>query len=433
MNEPNDELPASSGPGSRTCWLHVGMHKTGSTSIQENLAAIKDPQGWRYVTVVDGANMGQALYSMFATRPHEFHWFKKQGKTAEQVAKRGARLRAKLAKTLASHAGHDVIISAEALSLMDRRGIAALKRFLTPHFGTIKVTAYVRAPEGFMNSAFQQQLKHGKARFHFGGVRPKYRRRFQKFDQVFGRENVILRKFDPPSFPNGCIVEDFCRMLGIQGPPPGSVRRVNESLCREACGILFAYRKFGPGFGVGRTVVRENNWIVGSLAAMNGRKFVVSDAVLRKFIRAKDRRWMEKRLGASIGDAPVAASDAVASEGDLLTIRRTSCMEFAARFREIHGARIPWWRIPMGDPVDPRKVAGMVDYCRRIARNRLRIADGNPGLDPRSWKSVILRFPPARMGIRWVEGKIQALRGGRAAVPKGDESAEPAPDRRSAR
>lgn len=433
MNEPNDAPPASGKPRSGTCWLHIGMHKTGSTSIQENLAAIKDPQGWRYVTVVDGANMGQALYSMFATRPHEFHWFKKQGKTAEQVAKRGARLRRKLAKTLASHAGHDVIISAEALSLMDRRGIAAMKRFLTPHFEAIKVTAYVRAPEGFMNSAFQQQLKHGKARFHFGGVRPKYHRRFHKFDQVFGRKNVILRKFDPASFPNGCIVEDFCRMLGIQGPPPGSVRRVNESLCREACGILFAYRKFGPGFGVGRTVVRENNWIVGSLAAMNGRKFVVSDEVLRKFIRMKDRRWMEERLGEPIADASVDASDAVASEDDLLIIRRSSCLEFVARFREIHGVRIPSWRIPKGDPVDPREVAGLLDYCRRIARNRLRISDGNPGLDPNSLKSVVMRFPPARMGIRWVEGKLQTLLRRKVAVPADGESTEAAPDQRSAR
>ena len=146
-----------------------------------------------------------------------------------------------------------------------------------------------------------------------------------------------------------------------------------------------------------------------------------------------DRRWMEERLGEPIADASVDASDAVASEDDLLIIRRSSCLEFVARFREIHGVRIPSWRIPKGDPVDPREVAGLLDYCRRIARNRLRISDGNPGLDPNSLKSVVMRFPPARMGIRWVEGKLQTLLRRKVAVPADGESTEAAPDQRSAR
>lgn len=395
----------------RVCWLHIGMHKTGSTSIQENLVKFRRPEGWRYLTVVDGANMGQALFKMFGTNAQEFHWFVKQGKTASQLSARGAKLREKFERNLARAPERDVIISAEALSLLDKPGVVALRDFLAPHFSVIKVVAYVRPPLGFMNSAFQQQLKHGKTAFRFAAARPKYRRRFEKFEEIFGRGNVILRKFNPAAFPNGCIVADFCRMLGIQGPPPDQVRRVNESLCREACGILYAYRKYGPGFGVGRTVVRENNWIVAALAAMRGRKFLVARRRLRKAMDMDDVRWMEQRLGKPLKEPMKAGDQFVAKEAELLTISGASCAEFAARFQEIHRVRISSWRIPKGETVDPRRVAAMLDYCRSIARRRISAgesAGGGEGL-----KSSLKRFPPARMLINWLDGKLGNSTGGR--------------------
>jgi len=400
----------------RVCWLHIGMHKTGSTSIQENLVTFRKPEGWRYLTVADGANMGQALYKMFGTNAQEFHWFKKQGKSADQLAERGARLREKFHRNLARVPERDVIISAEALSLLDEAGVVALRDFLAPYFSVIKVVAYVRSPLGFMNSAFQQQLKHGKTAFRFAAARPKYRRRFEKFDEIFGRENVILRKFNPAAFPNGCIVADFCRMLGIQGPPPDQVRRVNESLCREACGILLAYRKFGSGFGVGRTVVKENNWIVAALAAMRGRKFMVARRRLRKAMDMDDVRWMEQRLGKPLKEPVKAGDEFVAKEAEMLAISGASCAEFAAKFHEIHGVRIPSRKIPKGETVDPRRVAAMLEYCRRVARRHISAGESAPG--GASLKSRLKRFPPARMVINWLDGKLGNPAGGQGKSTK---------------
>jgi hypothetical protein len=71
---------------------------------------------------------------------------------------------------------------------------------------------------------------------------------FEKFDDVLGRENVRLWKFDPPSFPNGCVVQDFCTRLGI-ALPRERVIRVNASISREAVQLLYTYRKLGRNFG----------------------------------------------------------------------------------------------------------------------------------------------------------------------------------------
>ena len=84
----------------------------------------------------------------------------------------------------------------------------------------MRVIGYVRPPVAFKTSLFQQRVKHGLGAFNIDGIRPKYRKRFRKFDTVFGTGNVTLRKFDPATFPDRCVVRDFCQQLGIPAPSP---------------------------------------------------------------------------------------------------------------------------------------------------------------------------------------------------------------------
>jgi hypothetical protein len=70
-----------------------------------------------------------------------------------------------------------------------------------------------------------------------------YRNRIETFDRVFGQENVIFRKFQPNTFPEGCVTRDFCRLIGIS-LNPSQIRRANESLRLDAVRLIFAYGKF---------------------------------------------------------------------------------------------------------------------------------------------------------------------------------------------
>jgi hypothetical protein len=79
--------------------------------------------------------------------------------------------------------------------------------------------AYVRDLAGYITSNFQERVKNGYANFDLIDSAPPYRRWFEKFDAVFGSENVRLWKFDPASFPRGCVVQDFCARLGLELPP----------------------------------------------------------------------------------------------------------------------------------------------------------------------------------------------------------------------
>lgn len=357
----------------KRCWIHVGMHKTGSTSVQTNLAKIKSPLNWRYIKVDGRVNMNQSLYAMFSPSPHKYHWFAKRGMTEEQVTEKGKIYRQKLRKQIRKCKKENIIISAEALSIINQRGITALAKFLKPLCDEIRVIGYVRPPTGYKISIFQERIKHGINSFEITDIRLNYRKRFEKFDIAFGQENVFLKKFEPSSFPNKCIVADFVQELNIALPDDTKITRSNEGLCREACGILYAYRKFGPGYGVGNNAILQNAAIIAPMLAMRGQKFKVAQGIMISGeAEDEDQAWIEKRIGSSLQENVKEDGTEVTSEDDLLLVRRSSCEDFAAHFTRIHGLEIAAHRIPASDPVDPRDVAEFIEYCRGLCRTKIR-------------------------------------------------------------
>lgn len=350
-------------------WIHIGMHKTGTTSVQSNLAHATHQDDWCILTSGGRPNMGMAIYAMFASEPHKFHLFVKKGLSEAEVADKGARLRRKIHRQIRKSDKQTFILSGEAACLVDAAGIKAMKDFFAPLFDEIRVIGYVRPPAGYKTSIFQQHLKYGACPLDFSKIEVSYRRKFEKFDQVFGRENVLLCKFDPETFEGGCIVADFCTRIGIRPPPPESVRRVNEGMTREACSILYAWRKFGPGVEKGRDYIRENNRMVAPLLVLSGSKFRVSRELMDAGSEslAVKIRWMEKRLGQSLDERYETSDGAITSEADLLTITRESCEEYRLKFQEIHAVYVPMQDLPVTGPVDPVLVAELVESCRHAS------------------------------------------------------------------
>jgi hypothetical protein len=373
----------------KRCLLHIGMHKTGSTTIQKNLREIRSFDGWRYITLEKGkTNLNEAMYAMFSSSPEDYHTYRNTGLRSQKLARIGARLRRRFERRIRAAEVENVILSAESLSQMDKEGVARLAEFLEPLFDEIVVIGYVRPPAGFASSSFQEKVKHGKGRFNLSDCVPRYRFRFRKFDSAFGRGRVRLYKFDPRSFPNGCVLEDFCQRTGIALPPGTVVAKVNEGLCRQACGILLAYHKHGPGYGIGKHVVRENRMIVRSLLAMRGEKFQLAGELVAPVLEAQaaDVSWMEKRLGEPLGEALREDSGAVAAEDDLMNITPQSLREFGQCFGELLRVRPP--RLPdfPGDRVPPETAAAYVQNCRELAGRKIRKA-----ARPKSLLSKLLR------------------------------------------
>ena len=382
----------------KRCWIHIGMHKTGSTSVQTVLSSIKSGENWQYLSVDGRINMNLAVYAMFAPDPHKYHWFAKLGMTEVQVADRGDMLRRKLRKSILKSKKENIIISAEVLSIVHKKGIQAMAKFLKPLCDEVRVIGYVRPPAGYKVSIFQQLVKQGTGKFNISNIKLNYQKRFEKFDQVFGKKNVLLRKFDPEQFPNKCLVADFCQQLGIELPANTTIKRTNESLCTEACGMLYAHRKLGPGYGVGKGVIQQNNMLIKPLLAMRGGKFKVSKTIVSKdpANEAEDLGWMETRIGTSLGEKFKDDGTEIKSEDDLLIIQRSSCSSYAALFTKIHGLKIEPGKIPTGNPVDPHQVAEFLEHCFELCKQKMDLKKAAAKAKLLEADSTAEGTPPAR-------------------------------------
>jgi hypothetical protein len=261
--------------------------------------------------------------------------------------------------------------------LFSPEDLARLRNWLRRWFAELEIVAAVRSPAGFMASAFQEGLKRGgRDQLDIARQYRSYRGTFEKFDLVYGRENVRLWKFDPKSFASGCAVQDFCRRLGVE-LPAARVVRVNESLSREAVSLLYIYRKLGHGLGSMSMTGPQNAQLVKCLMGIGKGKFRFSAGLVGPVLERNraDIDWMEARLGASLDEGlGEALPGDIGGEADLLTPSPVAVSELLSLLGEAAPAGVAG--------VTPEEVAQLVHALRRgPARRRVRsnaTADAQP-------------------------------------------------------
>ena len=283
------------------CIIHIGMHKTGSTSIQNSLHGFSDDR-FLYAHLGDSPNHSLAIYSLFADSPERHHLHKANGRDRSAVQDYIAKVRIDLERAISIVNGRTLLISGEDISVLQQKDLDKLCHYFRGHFDELMICGYVRPPAGFISSGFQQRVKGGQVdRVSPDQEYRNYEKTFRKFDENFGRENVQLWKFEPKSFPDGCAVQDFCARLDISFPVE-RVIRANESLSRQAVSLLYTYRKFGKKLGFRPMIGGESQKVVAMLADVRNDKFRLSPAIVRPVLEANraDIQWMEERLGQSL-------------------------------------------------------------------------------------------------------------------------------------
>jgi hypothetical protein len=300
------------------CVIHYGMPKTGSSSIQTwLLRSLSDPR-FMYLNVGTRGS-GNLIANLFKDAPEQLHRNLKLGVDSDTLQRQLQQTRAALLQQITSSSAETLVFSAEMLSNFSTSELQRLCEFIQPHVREMRAVGYVRKPVSFMESVFQQRVKSGTDTLDPARNYPRYRERLQKFEQRFGSDGVDYWLFDAASLRNGCVVQDFCARLEVT-TDGSAVPRVNDSLSLEALRLLFAYRRYGPGFGKGPGALEENRMLRIRLRELAGprMRFHASlvEPVLQRFV--DDIAWMEARLGTSLLEEPCTAADAIRDEQDLL-------------------------------------------------------------------------------------------------------------------
>lgn len=308
--------------------IHAGMHKTGSSSIQD----------YFFKTTFESVSYARwtssnhcALFVLLFeddVRLYSYHGFKARG---PEFCARLPELRQKwfaaLTENLEQSRHQTFIFSAEDIS-GPSFGEAAdrMITFFQRWTSEISLVAYVRSPLSFAASAFQQRLKGGAKTLSINNLWPSYRARFGMLEDRVGRDNVHLRLYDRESLVGGDVVIDFASVLGLDltgAETPES----NSSLSAEATALLFAQRSLGEGFVAGFSGAHAaNEAFIDALRHIGSSKLTFADEIWAPVLEKNkdDLEWIEQRLGLSMRDKQDPRAIAISSEDDLLKLAARS-------------------------------------------------------------------------------------------------------------
>ena len=211
----------------KRCVVHIGMHKTGTTSIQNSLNLYEDPSFY-YARIGGHGNHSVPVYSLFSEHPERHNLNRHRGQNPAVMAQYIQSIKADLERSISEAGDRTLIISGEDIGILKEADIARMHDALRPHYDDIQILAYVRPPMSFMNSALQQMVRSGgRAVLNFDKLYRSYRASYEKFDNVFGRDAVMLKLFDRKELRGGDVVKDFCATIGLDFPPD-RIKRDNE-------------------------------------------------------------------------------------------------------------------------------------------------------------------------------------------------------------
>ena len=206
----------------RTLFLHIGSHKTGTTSIQNFLAHNRDllaARGYGYPVTGKGLNLGGVIGNTMA-----------EGDPSSAQIGMGRR-KTVLVDNIVSQPTDIVIGSSEGFSYVhDAQDIQDFANLLRPHFSTIKIITYLRRQDQLAVSHHQEGANpQNKPAVRLHGYSPTalptrndlqhcyfdYATRIGMWADAFGDDAMIVRVYDRKLLKSGDSVADFLDIVGL--------------------------------------------------------------------------------------------------------------------------------------------------------------------------------------------------------------------------
>lgn len=308
----------------RTVFLHLGLPKTGTTTIQSVLHGGRErlrAEGIAYPGFAE--NHSAALRSIFAPAPHLIAANRLRGAgTPAAAAERAAKWSDKLDAALAEPGWKKLILSAESASFLPPDRLRQLRDRLMTHADEVIVAVCLRHPFDIRVSLIQERLKTGSTiaeaveRLKVPGH---YRRIIGRIRDVFGAENLRLGLFEEMVAQAEGLPVAFGALIGLpEGLLPAEAeRRRNQRMSQRACLVLDRLNREVPlTVGVGRNP-RRSRFVDLIVRALPGPRFALMPEQAEAM---RDAVADDIAFGAEVFGRSVWTPDTVASQGSLTEV-----------------------------------------------------------------------------------------------------------------
>lgn len=212
--------------------LHIGLHKTGSTSIQKALKGY-NKDGVKTIGFEE-ENHSAPMYTIFSENRYEYHIWKRAAQNKNQINEHRQTYLKILTNHVCDKSKEKLIISGEDMSILSAEEKHKLIKFFIKFDISVKVIAYVRSPLDWATSVYQQIAQGGELREK---IATNYEYALKPFLELLGKDNIHVFSFNDVQKNYHSIVNHFSNVLKIKLP---DVNRQNESLTVFQLALIYS-------------------------------------------------------------------------------------------------------------------------------------------------------------------------------------------------
>jgi hypothetical protein len=243
-------------------FLHIGIHKTATTTIQRTLYSehsILVKEGILYPKFNIGEdpidNHSIPFYSLFCNNPKEYHINIRKGITTdESIKKLHLDYRNQFEKQIANFHGETLTISGEDISLLSKNELVKLKSYLikiTHPNVNIRVILMCRHPVSWFRSVLQTRVKTRGITIKKQTVNlllqsHMYRNLIQIISEVFGQDSISVLRYEDIILhtygPTGAFLEIISE--NNSGIIKSEIRIENKSSNYETIHLIDAFNTY---------------------------------------------------------------------------------------------------------------------------------------------------------------------------------------------
>jgi len=294
------------------CVIHIGLHKTGSSAIQDFLNNYEDESNF-YADLADEGNLGNRNHSvpfigLFKKDFNQYKTFLDHELSNSEIQKIKESWKKKLHLSLKKSVSEkkNIFFSGEEIGNLRNDEVSNMINFIKNYHDNILIVGYIREPVSYARSAFQQNLKSGLANIP-QVLNQKFVSKCNKFINILGAENVLIKEFNRKKLKNGNIVDDFADTFSLKNNAD-YVYSNNSSLSGNAIKILFNLNKYIDikNYTISHSVRKRTVSILRKIFLYDEK--IPIDLFINK-ANYKGKKWAKERYGINLPFHEIDESD----------------------------------------------------------------------------------------------------------------------------